>query len=257
MSQSPRPDDLILTPDETIPEITALALRHKRANGPVISLVNRLGGTLERQLDMVPASVREQVERVVTQALGAAYTVAGQGDRLPDTGRRGPLFAAMATGAAGGAGGLPTAIAELPVTVTVILHAIRQAAREEGFDPDDPEIRAECIRVFGAGSPLDTDDGINTSFLSARITLTGPAVHKVIASVAPKLAAALGQKLAAQAIPVLGAVTGAALNAAFLTYYSEIARIRFALLRLSQTHGSDRVLEEFREAVGQPRLTRA
>lgn len=257
MTHSAKADDLILPPGESLPEIAALAARHKRANGPVITLVNRLGGTLERQMAMVPDALRDQVEQVVAQALGAAYAVAGQGDRLPDFGKRGPLFAAMASGAAGGAGGLPTAIAELPVTVTVILHAIRQAARDEGFDPDDPMVRAECIRVFGAGSPLEEDDGINTSFLSARLTLTGPAMQKLIASVAPKVAAALGQKLAAQAVPVLGAVTGAALNAAFLTYYAEVARIRFALLRLSETHGAERVLSEFRDAVSPPRLNRA
>lgn len=248
---------VVLPPGDLSPEIRDLAARHKRANGPVISLVNRLGGTLERQMALVPDGVRLQIERVVAQALSAAMSVAGQGDRLPDTGTRGPLLAAMATGAAGGAGGLPTAIAELPVTVTVILHAIRQAARAEGFDPDDPAIRAECIRVFGAGSPLAEDDGINTSFVSARLTLTGPAVQKVIASVAPKLATALGQKLAAQAVPVLGAVTGAALNAAFLSYFSEVARIRFALLRLSQTHGAEQVLADFRSALADPRLTRS
>jgi hypothetical protein len=163
----------------------------------------------------------------------------------------------MASGAAGGAGGLPTALAELPVAVTLILHAIRQAARAEGFDPDDPAIRAECIRVFGAGSPLAEDDGINTSFFSARLTLTGPAVQKLIATVAPKLAAALGQKLAAQAVPVIGAVTGAALNAAFMNYYTEIARVRFALLRLGQIHGAEQVMVEFRAAVDAPRVTKA
>ncbi|MFN7223136.1 MAG: EcsC family protein [Paracoccaceae bacterium] len=247
----------VLPPGDISPEIRDLAARHKRANGPVMAMVNRLGGTLERQLALVPQVYRTQIERVVAQALTGAYAVAGQGDRLPDTGTRGSMIAAMASGAAGGAGGLPTALAELPVTVTLILHAIRQAARAEGFDPDDPAIRAECIRVFGAGSPLAEDDGINTSFFSARLTLTGPAVQKVIASVAPKLATALGQKLAAQAIPVLGAVTGAALNAAFLSYYTEIARVRFALLRLSQTHDAAQVLADFRAAVDQPKLRRA
>ncbi|PJF10487.1 EcsC family protein [Pseudorhodobacter sp. MZDSW-24AT] len=245
---------LLVLPGDALPEIRDLAARHRRANGPVISLVNRLGGRLEQQLALVPEAYRSQIERGVAQALSAAMAVAGQGDRLPDTGTRGPLVAAMAAGAAGGAGGVPTALAELPVTVTLILHAIRQAARAEGFDPEDPGVRAECIKVFGAGSPLAEDDGINTSFVSARLTLTGPAVQKVIATVAPKLAATLGQKLAAQAVPVIGAVTGAALNAAFLSYFTEVARIRFALLRLSQIHGAEAVLAEFRTAVEAPRL---
>jgi hypothetical protein len=67
----------------------------------------------------------------------------------------------------------------------------------------------------------------------------------------------LGQKLAAQAVPVVGAVTGAALNAAFLSYYRELARIRFALLKLSEVHGAEQVLSAFRAAVEPPRITRA
>jgi hypothetical protein len=252
MSQLPAP--LVPRLDE---EVDALARRYRAANGPVMALVNKLGGSLEKQMSFIPDSTRAQIERMVERALTLSYTMAGQGDRLPDTGDRGPLMAAMASGAAGGAGGLPTALAELPITITVILHSIRQAAVEAGFDPAEPAIRAECIRIFGAGSPLAADDGINTSFLSARLTLTGTAVQKVIATVAPKLAAALGQKLAAQAVPVLGAVAGAGLNAAFLTYYRDIARIRFALLRLAQTHGAEPVLLAFRAAVEAPRITKA
>jgi hypothetical protein len=70
------------------------------------------------------------------------------------------------------------------------------------------------------------------------------------------LAAALGQKLAAQAVPVLGAVSGAALNAAFLRYYREVARIRFQLMRLSVQHGAEAVTLRFSKAAEAPRLTR-
>ena len=78
----------------------------------------------------------------------------------------------------------------------------------------------------------------------------------LIATVAPRLAAALGQKLAAQAVPVLGAVSGAALNAAFLRYYREVARIRFALMRLAVQHGGAAVAARFAEATAAPRITR-
>lgn len=238
-------------------EIGRLAADFRRANGAVMSLVNKLGGSFERQLALIPETYRRQIDSAVHAALTASYAVAGQGDRLPETGPKGRLAAAIVTGAAGGAGGIATAVAELPLTITLILNAIRAEARAAGFDPDSPAIRAECIRTFGAGSPLDSDDGINTGFLSARLTLTGPAVHKIIATVAPRLAAAMGQKLAAQAVPVLGAVTGAALNAAFLNYYREMARIRFALLRLGQVHGGGKVLTAFSKAAGHPRLKRA
>jgi hypothetical protein len=179
----------------------------------------------------------------------AAHGLAGFGG---EAGGRGTMMAVMATGAAGGAGGLVTSIAELPVTITVILRAIRAEAVKAGFDPNEPGVRSACLEVFAAGSPLAADDGVNTSFLSARLTLTGPALQGVIATVAPRLAAAL----AAQAVPVLGAVSGAALNAAFLRYYREVARIRFALMRLAVQHGGAAVAARFAEATAAPSLTR-
>ena len=121
----------------------------------------------------------------------------------------------------------------------------------------DEEVRLECLRVFAVAGPLAKDDGTDLGFFTARMTVTGPGLNGLIAKVAPKLAAVLGQKLAAQAVPVVGAVTGAALNAAFLTYYRELARIRFALLKLSEVHGSATVLTAFQKAVEPPRITRA
>ncbi|MCB6178671.1 EcsC family protein [Rhodobacter sp. Har01] len=244
-------------PPDPSPEIAALAARWKRANGPVMALVNRLGGTLEGQFTLLPHALRTRIEDITARALETSYGLSGAGARLPDPKGRTTLAAAMATGAVGGAGGLATALAELPLTITVLLHAIRREAVAAGYDPDDPWIKAEALRTFGSGSPAAADDGIDTSFLSARLTLTGPALQKLIATVAPKLAAALGQKLAAQTVPVLGAVSGAALNAAFLNYYRETAAIRFALLRLAEQHGAEPVLSAFAAATAPACITRS
>ena len=244
----------VLPAPELDREIADLARALKRANGPVMSLVNRIGGGIEAQLGVIPQKLRSEMERVVAAALEAAF---GAGGHLPRLGRRGTLAAALTAGAAGGAGGLATSVAELPVTIAVILKAIREEAEAAGFDPEADAVRAACIEVFAAGSPLAEDDGVNTSFLSARLTLTGPALQKVIASVAPRLAAALGQKLAAQAVPVLGAISGAALNLAYLGYYREMARIRFALMRLTVQHGAEAVMVRFARATELPRITRA
>jgi hypothetical protein len=235
--------------DDTAREIAALAQRYRRANGPVISLVTKLGGSFEKQLSLLPAGFRDRVGQATEAALRQAWGLADQGGRrLPDPGRRGAVAAAMVTGAAGGAGGITTSLAELPVTVTLILHAIRAEAVAAGLDPADPGVAAECLKVFAAGSPLATDDGVDTTFLSARLTLTGPALQGLITAVAPKLAAVLTQKLAAQAVPLLGAVSGAALNAAFLTYYRELAAIRFALLRLGRDQDEAAILAAFKAA---------
>ena len=238
-------------------QIATLAQRYRRANGPVVTLLNRFGNRIEDAMKMLPDSVRARVESVTSQALERAFSVAVLGRHAPAMGARATQAVAMLTGAAGGIGGLPTALAEIPVTITVFLHVIARAAEAEGFDPNAPEIRAECLRVLSEGSPLASDDGVNTAFLSARLTLTGPAVGTLLATVAPGLAAVLTRKLAAQAVPVLGAVTGAALNGAYLTYYRELAEIRFALLRLGALHGAERVVADFARAVEPVQVTKA
>ena len=46
-----------------------------------------------------------------------------------------------------------------------------------------------------------------------------------------------------------GAASGAALNAAYLGYYREMARIRFALMRLAEDQGGEAVITAFAKAV--------
>ncbi len=230
---------------DPLPQIRALALRNRRANGPVMRLVNRFGGSVERQMRMLPAPVRDRIEAITHDALTRALAVARHGSRAPDFGPRAVPALAAVTGAAGGLGGLATAIAELPFTVTLILHAILRAAEAEGFDTALPEVQAEALRVLSSGGPLEDDDAVNTTFVGARLSINGAAVQKLLSKVVPKLAGALTQKLAAQTVPVLGAVTGAALNATFLTYYRELAHVRFGLMRLSALHGAEAMRAAF------------
>ena len=236
-------------------ELSGLAHAYGRANGPLLRLVNRLGGGIEVQMARLPAWVRDEIERVVSASLSRAYGVAAVGRYAPDLGPKGATFAAMATGAAGGAAGLAGSLVELPLTITVILHVIRAEAAAAGFDPNDPATRLTCLEVFAAGSPLRGDDGVNTAFLSARMTLVSGGFQRVLAVVVPRMTLILGEKLALQAVPVVGAVTGAALNAMFLNYYREVARIRFRLLRLAESHGAEAVLTGFARAQSKPALT--
>lgn len=238
-------------------EIAELAKRARRAGGPLIAALNAVGGGLEGRMALLPDGLRRQIEAITLATLERAFAAARLGRHAPDIGPAGAPLVAALTGAAGGAGGIATAVAELPVTITLILHSIRAAAEAEGFDPDQDWVKAEILRVFASGSPLAADDGVNTAFVGARLALSGAALHQVLARFAPRIAAALGQKLAAQAVPVLGALSGAALNAAFLRHYRELARIRFALLRLAQTHDPDRVLRRFNEAAAVRPLLRA
>lgn len=244
-------------PAQTLPldEIEALAERQRRAGRGLIAILNGIGGGLENKAKLLPAPVRRAIEAATAAVLRNAYGVAGRGARLGLPGGRMPTVLAGVSGAVGGFAGLPGAIVELPVTITLILRAIQDVAAEHGFDPDDEGTRREVLRVFASGGLLDDDDGIDTSFIGARVAISGAALNGLIAKVAPKLAATLSQKLAAQAVPVLGAASGAALNLAFINHYRELAQIRFSLLRLAMEHDPGAVSSAFVGAVaGAPRL---
>lgn len=229
-------------------EIAALVDRQRRARSVLMRIVSTAGGQVEDMMKMVPKGFRDQFDRAVRQALERSYEVAAQtGGRLE--GDRTNKLLATLSGAVGGLGGLPTALAELPVATTVIFRAVQGVAARNGEDPLSAETRMECLRVFGSGGPGKADDGIDTTFIGARVSLTGPAVHKLIATVAPRFAAVLSQKLATQAVPVLGAAAGAGTNYAFTDYFVEMAHVHFGLRRLARGFGEEQVLEEFHKVL--------
>ena len=170
--------------------------------------------------------------------------------RLVGSGQPTWLQTALATsmGAAGGIGGVGTALAEVPLTTTVLLRSIQDVAEEHDFDPTAENVQFDCIQVFAAAGPLSHDDGADLGFLGARMALSSGGMQRLMTWVAPRLAAVLGQKLAAQAVPVIGAAAGAATNYAFITYYREIAHVHFGLRRLAIEADIDHpeLLERFR-----------
>ena len=241
-----------LVPADTDRRLRALARRHKKAGGVGLQVLNLVGGQAENLLERLPDGIKDRLEGATEHALrGAMQAAARSRGVVPD--QKSWLNTAVATamGAMGGAGGLPTALAELPVTTTVLFRAIQGIAAEHGFDPDDPEIQKECLMVFSSAGPLAGDDGADMAFLTARVTLTGVTVHRMIAKIAPKLATVLGQKLAAQTVPVIGAAAGAATNYAYTSYYQEMAHVHFGLLTLARDSGMahPQVVDAFRSAL--------
>ena len=219
-------------------ELDRLATVLKGSQGTGFQVLNLVGSQAENLMDMLPQGAKGRLEKATVSALEYAFDAAkASRGRLPDTSDWLTRAVTLGTGAAGGFGGIGTALAELPVTTTVILRAIQGIADAHGFDPEKPEVRAACLKVFAAAGPLDDDDGTDLSFLTMRLTMTGKSLAGVIASVAPKLAVPLGQKVAAQAVPVIGAAAGAAINFVFTSYYQDMARVQFGLLALSEQTG--------------------
>jgi len=229
-------NDIIPKPEND--PINDLANRYRRAGGLGLQVMNLVGGQAENLLERLPEAVKAQLEAATLKALQSSLSLAQKSrGGLPDGANWLNTAVTTAMGAAGGFGGLPTALVELPVTTTILLRAIQGVAARHGFDVTREDIQKECLQVFAAAGPLDHDDGSDMAFLASRVTITGGTVQALIAKVAPRLSVVLGQKLAAQAVPILGAVAGAGINYSYTNYYQEMAEIHFGLKKLEVETG--------------------
>lgn len=238
------------------------------------TLASRLNAVLGRQIDLaagiVPAPVLAAVNRATVVALKVALRAAIRTLRPGE----GPLrarprlhmAAAALSGAAGGAFGLSSLPLELPVSTSIMLRAIADTARAEGEDLADPETLLACLEVFALGSGSDNGPAGESGYLAMRSLLAksvteaarfimqrsvadeaAPAMVRLLSQVAARFGVAVGQKAMTQAIPVIGAVTGAAVNAAFTDHFQSIARAHFTVRRLERRYGTDEIRALFEQ----------
>jgi hypothetical protein len=85
----------------------------------------------------------------------------------------------------------------------------------------------------------------------ARDIATGgsPALVRFISTVASRFGVVVNQKLVAQAVPAIGAVGGALVNAAFNDHFDRVARYHFGLRALERAHGRENVQAAYQKAL--------
>ena len=77
------------------------------------------------------------------------------------------------------------------------------------------------------------------------------AIVRLLAQIGSRFGVVVSQKVAAQAVPVVGAIGGAAVNAAFVDHFQTLARGHFIVRRLERTYGKGTV----RRAYDQTRVS--
>ncbi len=249
-------DQQVLAEAVRLLEYTSLATR----------LTNMVGATLGAAGNMVPQSVRKVVSKAVEIALRTAMRNALRGMRD----KRGPATShthrslATLSGAAGGAIGLAALPVELPVSTVLILRAIADVARSEGEDMHSPEVALACMEVFALGGNSPSDDSMDSGYFTVRTVLaksvteaakylaaqgaakdSAPVLVKLIAEIASRFGIIVTQKVAAQTVPVIGAIAGAGINYAFMAHFQGLARGHFTVRRLERLYGQDVVRAEY------------
>ncbi len=238
-------------------ELLVIAGIHEDAGGGLLALAAKAGERADQVIDWLPDNFEDKLQGVVDLALRQAYAIAftSHGGRRrkgakPIRNREGfHRFATGLAGAVGGAGGIATTLADLAVTTTLILRSVQEIAASYGEDLDAPDVRAQCIAVFGMGGPLADDDSLDTGLWAGRIALSNQSVSATIRAVVPQFGKTLSEGLLARAAPLVGAAAGAAINSAFTRYYQKMAHVNFRLRRLARGHSPDEVLACFSRIV--------
>ena len=203
-----------------------------------------LGGWGLRVTTLLPGT-DALVQSVAARALEAAYAVAVLGLPAPGSGlRTGGLRAGLgvaASGAAGGALGLAGFAPDAAVFTLALMRRIARIAAEEGEDLGTDAGRRACLEVFALRSGLDPLPDGEAGYFSTRLLLQGGPLARLLTEAAARYGLQLGQKLAAQAVPVAGAVSGAAVNALFMAQYDSLARAHFTVRRLEREWGAEAI----------------
>jgi uncharacterized protein (DUF697 family) len=163
-------------------------------------------------------------------------------------------MAATASGVASGFVGLPGVLVDIPFTTMTILRSIAEVARDSGEDLAAEGTKRACLEVLAFGGPSAADDETEIGYWATRVGMNHFTVNMLIKAAAGRFGVVLSEKFMAQAVPVAGAVAGAALNYSFTDYYQKMARVHFTLRALEMRTGAPaEVKAVFAEMVGAAR----
>ena len=238
--------------------------------GLVIKLTNLIGKPIEKGFDLLPDNWSERIsmatQGALQQSLKFAVNSLGESRSFAPS-DFGHKVAVMVSGAAGGAFGLAGLTVELPVSTTIMLRSIGAIAQSEGENLKESDAKLECIRVFALGGTAKEDDAAESAYFATRMALAktvseaakhiasqgigkeaAPVLIKLIEQVATRFGIQVSQKMAAQAVPVIGAAGGALINTLFMDHFQDMAHGHFTVRRLERKYGEEVIKLAYEQA---------
>jgi EcsC protein family len=232
-------------------------------------LTELVGTPINASMKLLPNIASDAIRSAIDKALHAAMSVALR-TLGNETDGKPKLFThkvlAGLSGAAGGAFGMTMVAIELPVSTVLILRSVADIARSQGEDLTDINTRFACLEVLAidGGTPRNVDDNTEVGYFAVRAAMSkqvadasayvlkhgmsntsAPPLLRLMNLIANRFGVVVSEKLAAQAIPLIGAVGGALINSYFIDHYQDLARAHFTIRRLEREHGEAIIREGF------------
>jgi len=237
--------------------------------GFAIKITNIIGLPIEKLIEKLPANWSHKIGEITKRALfkaseAAIFTIKDK----PGKGSYNKLhtLGVAATGGVSGFFGLATLAVELPVSTTIMLRSIAEIARSEGESITSTETKLACLEVFALGGNRKSDEGSETGYYAVRAFLAksiseaaefiaekglteegAPFLVRLIANISQRFGVQITQKAAAQAIPAIGAATGALINTIFIRHFQDMARGHFIVRKLEQAYGKENIKIWYKE----------
>jgi hypothetical protein len=225
-------------------------------------ITNVLGAPIEMVIDRLPAAARDVIGTATTKSLqtALAFATSTMDDRRQSAFNWAHKIAVAATGAAGGAFGLPALTVELPVSTVLMFRSIADIARSEGERIKSAEAKLACLQVFALGGRVRGDDAAESGYFAVRAALAkalseaaeyiagrgaaeeaAPPLLRLIAQLATRFGVPVSEKAMAQALPIVGAAGGALINTVFIDHFQDVGRGHFIVRRLERTYDPEAV----------------
>ena len=225
-------------------------------------IANAVGMPIEKVFGLLPQGAADLISAATNKALqtGLRFAISTLDERSRSSVEWIHKSMVVASGAAGGAFGLPALAIELPLSTVVMLRSIADVARSEGEPIKTPEGKLACLEVFALGGQKRNDDAAESGYFVVRAALAktlaeaaefmaerglaqegAPALIRFITQVAARFGIPVTEKVMAQSVPVIGAAGGAVINLLFIDHFQDVARGHFIVRRLERVHGPETV----------------
>jgi hypothetical protein len=228
-------------------------------------IANLVGAPIEKGIALLPERARNVIEQATQKSIQVALDVALKTiteKEAPEKNANNFYHKALVAGTGGLSGffGISALLIELPVSTTIMMRSILDIARSEGEDLNQADAKNACLQVFAFGGNSKGDDAVDAGYFATRAALAkavsqaasvladrglakegAPLISRLIISIAARFQMVVSEKVAAQIVPLIGALGGSGVNVLFMDHFQDMARGHFVVRRLERKYGAEEV----------------
>ena len=237
--------------------------------GIAIKIANIFGIPIEKGIEKLPKRWGDKIGEITRTALlkasqAAIFTIKDLPGEEPSNKLH--KIGVAASGAVSGFFGIAALAIELPISITIMLRSIAEIARSQGESISGADTKLACLEVFALGGNSKSDESSESGYYAIRALLANsiskaaefiaekgfaeegaPILVKLITAISQRFGVQITEKVAAQAIPLIGAAGGAMINTIFMDHFQDMAKGHFIVRKLERIYGKEIIKKIYEE----------